>query len=295
MTPNITQGWIPCSRRLSGECGSPRPSGTVSAARTPAIVAWIPLASIAVPEKGEAKQVRPQAANAEQVQRSHEPQQESGEADRHRIEVRGVDQGDDQDRSDIIDDGDGDEQQLDGRVGARPEQGEHPNRKGNVGRRWDRPAANQRRVEPGHRQIDDGRDDHPGGGGDDGQSPLGRGRQPSVVPLALHLQPDEQEEDGHQSVRDPLVDRHDAEARHRRTDFGFENVVEGVRQAAVGEDQSDGCGGDQEKPGALLLRLQFARVSGHGTCLARRSHKKRPAALGERRAGGTPAGGVRGG
>ncbi len=51
--PNITHGWMPCSSRFSGECASPWPSGMASAASTPAIVAWTPLASIASHSKAK--------------------------------------------------------------------------------------------------------------------------------------------------------------------------------------------------------------------------------------------------
>ena len=54
-------------------------------------------------------------------------------------------------------------------------------------------------------------DDHPGAGGDDRQAPLVGGRQPPLIPFALHLQPDEQEEQRHRRIGDPLVDGQRAE------------------------------------------------------------------------------------
>ena len=53
-------------------------------------------------------------------------------------------------------------------------------------------------------------------GGKDRQTTLGRAGQPAFIPFALHFQTDQQEEDRHQPVGDPFVERQLAQARHGR-------------------------------------------------------------------------------
>ena len=60
----------------------------------------------------------------------------------------------------------------------------------------------------GQSEIEQRRHRHPGRRGDDRQPPPLPGRQPPVDELALDLQPDQQEEQGHQAVVDPQMDGH---------------------------------------------------------------------------------------
>ena len=93
------------------------------------------------PQQREADHEGPQAAHPELAQRRHAAGQRQRAAERDDIEVGGVEQGDDQHRADVVDDGDGDQQQLDrgGRMAAEDRQ--HADREGDVGRGRDRPAA----------------------------------------------------------------------------------------------------------------------------------------------------------
>ena len=58
----------------------------------------------------------------------------------------------------------------------------------------------QRGVTADDHQVDQRRKGHPGGGGDEGQATFGGTGQTSFIPFAFYLQPDEQEEQRHQTV-----------------------------------------------------------------------------------------------
>ena len=79
---------------------------------------------------------------------------------------------------------------------------------------------------PAISEIDQRRHRHAGRRGDERQPPPRRRRQPAVEELALHLEPDEQEEQRHQPVVDPQVDGHRPERRrqHRAGD-GVERMA----------------------------------------------------------------------
>jgi len=146
------------------------------------------------PQDRRKHQVRPQPPHAGDVEERHHPGDDQRCAKRVNAKVGGVEQGDDQHRADVVDDGDGHQQQLDRRRRARPEQRENADGKGNVGRCGDRPAVDQRRIELDDADEDQRGQRHAGGGGDEWKAPLGSRRQPSFIPFALHLQPDQQEE-----------------------------------------------------------------------------------------------------
>ena len=129
------------------------------------------------------------------------------------------------------------------------------------------------RVGSGDGKIDQGRDRHSGGGGEDRQPPLGVGRKTPLIPFALHFQPDEQEEDRHQPVGDQRVDA-------QRADPRLEQRMIVVGQRRVGGDQRSGGSGNQKQAGDALGLLGRSKRIGHPPGLAARpgqDHQNRSA------------------
>ena len=204
----------------------------VSAASTPAMVAWTPLASTSSHSSANPARNGHKLPHPEPAQRRHPPGQHQRRRQRHDIEVGGVGDRDDQHRANVVDHRDGHQQQLDRRRHARAEQRQQPQREGDVGRRRDRPAAAQPGLESDDQQIDQRRHRHPAGRGDDWQPAVAGARQPSLIPFALHLQPDQQEEDRHQPVGDQQMRGQHAGARQTHAQRKLEQMVPARRQRA---------------------------------------------------------------
>ena len=114
-----------------------------------------------------------------------------------------VEDRDHDDRTDVIDDREGEQEQLESRWHPRPQEREDADREGDVGRHRDAPAAASVASEI-HGNEDQGRERHSSESGEGRQ----RGRPPiaqlAVDDLALDLEADHEEEDGHQAVVDPM-------------------------------------------------------------------------------------------
>ena len=123
------------------------------------------------------------------------------------MELVGVDEADDGHRDDVVDDGQGEEEdpQLGGDGGADDGQGaEH---EGGVRADDDAPAGGglTGRID---REVEGRRDEHPAQARDerhDEPSTLGQLAERELVP---HLEPDHEEERGHQAVVDPVPQVH---------------------------------------------------------------------------------------
>ena len=90
-------------------------------------------------------------------------------------------------------------------VGIRsPEQGQHPEREGDVGRHGDAPTVGARAADV-ERQVEQRRDDHAAEGAAAGRPPPGA-RAAGRDQLALDLQADDEEEQRHQAVVDPVAE-----------------------------------------------------------------------------------------
>ena len=169
------------------------------------------------PDTGADDQIRCQRRDPQPVERDQHRDPGQRRAERCRIDARGIGNGDDGDRAQIVDDGDGGEQELEARRHPLAEQRQHPQRKGDVGRRRDRPAAQRRRIAAVEGDEDRRRNHHPGQGRDAGQDAAARARQFAVDQLALHLEADQQEKHRHQAVVDPVQQRR---ASERQMDGG---------------------------------------------------------------------------
>ena len=126
--------------------------------------------------------------------------------EREHLELRRVEHGDDDDGADVVDDGQGQQEHLDRRHDAAPEQAEHADRHGDVGGHRDAPP-----VLPGtahvEAEVDQCRYDHPAKRGECWRCRLAAIAQLALDQLALDLQADDEEEQRHQAVVDPLLER----------------------------------------------------------------------------------------
>ena len=84
-----------------------------------------------------------------------------------------------------------------------------------------------------------------------GQDPVRPGAQLPVERLALDLQPDQQEEPGHQAVVDPVLHAH-------RPEGGVERVRVGLGERPVGDDEGQGGRRHQDQPARRLAGEQRA-------------------------------------
>src|SRR5690606_34361528 len=104
---------------------------------------------------------------------------------------------------------------------------------------------------------------HPAEGGDDRERRLpGRG-QLAHAQLALDLEPDEQEEDDHEAVVDPVVQRTlDRGGGRSEDEFRFPEMGVRLTPWGVGPEECDGGGGKKEQAaqdaggGEFLERLK---------------------------------------
>ena len=162
------------------------------------------------------------------------------------MDVVGVEDRDDEDRADVVDDGEREQEQLQRRRDAAAEQAEHADGHRDVGGHRDAPAVDG--VAAGvDREVDQGGDQHPADRGD------GRERGASGLPqlaldeLALDLEPDDEEEQRHQPVVDPLAQR---QVERATSDAHVEVCGPQVDVARlprrVGPDQRDDGRGDED-------------------------------------------------
>ena len=119
------------------------------------------------------------------------------------LERRRVEEGDHDDRADVVDDREREQEELELRSDSTAEEAEHAQRDRDVGCHRNAPAAAPSSA-GGERDVDERRHHHPTERGDHRQR--GRTRFPELAldELALDLEAHHEEEDGHQAVVHPL-------------------------------------------------------------------------------------------
>jgi len=137
-----------------------------------------------------------------------------------------VDRRDHQQSAEVVDDGEAEEEHAQPRRRTGREQRQRAEGESGVGRHRGAPAATAGTARVEH-QVDSDRDSHPADRGEDGD------RQPPAVPqlaqveLALGLEPDDKEEERHQTLVDPMaqVSRDSGAADADREPCGPERLV----------------------------------------------------------------------
>ena len=210
-----------------------------------------------VPQQDRADRERPQPPDARAPHRIHRRRDDRRCGERGPIEPCGIGDRDDRDGAEIVGDRHARQEQLEARRRAAAEQREDSDRKGDIGRRRDRPAANEI-AGPRDRDIDDGRQRHADGGSDQRQTTARGIAQIAFQPLALDLQPDEQEEDRHQAVIHPEVQIGRPMDR-KRSGRKMEEVAIGIAPPAIGDDQRQRGRADQQQSPRRLAGEEVAQ------------------------------------
>ena len=151
---NATQGCRPCSSRCSGESsasGAPARArtGWRSASSTPAIVAWTPDSSTSEPEHQRRAAGRAQRMHAERLRPHSAPGRHRAASRARAVELGGVEQRDDRAPRRGRRRWRARQEHLERCRHPRPQQRQHAEREGDVGRGRDGPAA------PGRRRVAD--------------------------------------------------------------------------------------------------------------------------------------------
>ena len=216
------------------------------------------------PERRPEEDVRRPPRHAKPVQHEEDREQDPGGKERRGGQLARVEDGDDGNRPYIVEDRDAEEEGLEGRRDAVAEEGENTEGEGDIGRRRDRPSCHRVRISPVEERIECCRHEHSTGGGKRGE---GRGRAARQVPLEhlpLELEPDQQEEDGHQAVVDPEEERL-GEAGGPDPDLHLEFEKRRVKplERGIRNDQAE-HGRDHEDDPAGSLQTEELREWPHG-------------------------------
>ena len=182
-----------------------------------------------------------------------EPDQ-AGDAERREAEVARVEDRDDQHGAEVVDDRERQEEDLERERDARAEERQDADREGDVGRHRHAPAGDRglAQVEPG---VDRRRHHH--------AAERGHHRQGGALPageladqeLALDLEADDEEEDRHQAVVDPVREREvEARAAERDPRLDVLHVPVEPGPGRVGPSEGDERRGDQDDAGGALGR-----------------------------------------
>ena len=116
------------------------------------------------------------------------------------------------------------------------------------------------------------------------QGPLGPARKPTFQKLALQLQADQQEEQGHEAVVDPEMRRHRPQPiRQRRADRPVQQVMIQMRAGQVGRDHREERR-SHEKQATGRLAAQDGEASLGGIVMGLVGHAKPRLSLSRHRA-----------
>ena len=207
------------------------------------------------PQRDAHQHVRRQAPDTGPPQAEQRQHQDGGTASAVSVEVVGVEERHHGDRADVVDDGQGEQEQPEPVGAARPEQRQDAEHERGVGRHDDAPAGTGR-AGAVDRQVDRGRDEQPA------ERAERRGRDvPAVAQLpdadlAGDLEADDQEEQRHGGVVDPVPEV-ERELEVPDADRG-RGVPEGgvaLRPGRVRPGQRHD-GRDQQECGAARLRAE---------------------------------------
>ena len=138
-----------------------------------------------------------------------EEQQQTECRDQQRLEgeLRRIEEGNDDDRAEVVDHRQGKQKDLQRRRYPGTEEGEDPQGEGDIRRYRDRPAAHRHRVLRIEGRVDQRRDCHPPDRRDKGEHDFAPVREGPLQHLPLDLEPDHEEKEGHQAVVDPEQQR----------------------------------------------------------------------------------------
>lgn len=160
----------------------------------------------AEPERDTDREIGKEVNDAAAIEREQHHDADGRQTEIRKIEVAGIEEGDDRNRAEVVEDGDTCQQDLEGTWNARSEQREDAEREGDIGRRGNCPAIGDAVAAVRDGEKDEGGQGHPTSrryAGQDATSPRG---EFAADHLALDLQANEEKEDRHQTIVDPVLD-----------------------------------------------------------------------------------------
>ncbi len=193
------------------------------------------------------RQQQPPVVHAALHRQPEQSDGNQGEREWRRREVVGVKDRDDGDREEIVDDG---KRQQEGAQRSRQVGGQHgQHRKGerDVGGDGHRPAVDVLRLSGKHVDADVDRRGHDHAA-DSGRDRQGRAPRITQIPgheLPLEFEPDDEEEDGQQSVGGPFRQRK-VQIQCLGPDSELRNRLISGRPRCICPYQCDACGGEQQ-------------------------------------------------
>ncbi len=220
---------------------------------------------------------------------------EDGDADRREPErqqrqVRGVEDRDDDDGAEVVDDRERQQKDLQALRHAIAEQADHAHREGDVGGGGDRPAGQRFRSPGVEQEIDQGRRRHAADRGDRRQGRLARARQLALDQLALDLEPDQEKEDRHQAVVDPVPERLvEPEIAELQAQVQLEEPQIVIGQGRVGEDEGERRRGQQHDAARCLMAQKLANRGKCHACVSPVRNRTWTVAVGDSNETGEPA------
>jgi hypothetical protein len=161
----------------------------------------------AYPGEQAEQEIKRGLAHIEQVQGREPGDPHACERERDERKRVGIEDGDDDDGHQVVDDGERQQERPEGGRDRASQEGADADREADIRGRRDRPAAQRLGAGAVQRHIDDGRNHEAPDRRDHRQRRLAPAGERALAGLPLDLQTDEQEEDRHQAVVDPMLQR----------------------------------------------------------------------------------------
>ena len=179
-----------------------------------------------------------------------------GQSERGQRKIGRVEDRDDEDGAEIVDDGEGQQEDFECRRNARPQHGHHADREGDVGGRGNGPSAHGEAVAPVDGGVDDGGHDHAAQGRDGGKGGGFCRLQRPHKHLAFDFEADEEEEDHHQAVVDPVQQRLGQRGGwNAQRELGVQRMIVGGAPGRIRHDEcQDCCDAQDDAAGSFVLQ-----------------------------------------
>ncbi len=227
------------------------------------------------PERDADHRRRGGAPDRREAQADEHAEEPNRDGQRRERDVGAVDGGDDEQRAQVVDHGQGEQEDPQARGAAGRRQRQQAERERRVGRHRGAPAvrAPAAGVEG---QVDGDGDEHAPEPGHDGQRQARAIAQLAEIELALGLQADDQEEERHEAVVDPLAQvGRERPVPEPDRELGRPHRLVGIRPRRVGPQQR-GHGRDQQDDRAARLGAEeVANRRGEVACPRRAARPHR--------------------
>ncbi len=206
--------------------------------------------------------------DADQARAGNRQQKADRDEKRHEVDRVRVEDRDDDDRADVVDDCEGQQEELERGRHTRTEQTHDADRHGDVGRHGDAPTPC---PVPTHvdGDVDERGNDHAADGSDGRQRGGARITQLALDQLPFDLQPDHEEEDRHEPLVHPLFEREvDRMAAERDRQMRVPQLEVGLLPRRVRPDEG-GDRRDDEDDSARTLRMEEVAEGADGDAARR--------------------------